>query len=101
MCQIRQLLAVYIVNSKHRSSECQVVTNVASRKGILCKKGVCFVCLRSGHIARNCLSNMKVNWKSRKSGIHGEKMTLKPESLRNISSVETKFLTNLEQEILP
>ena len=41
---------------QHRS---QMVTNVASRRGILCKKGVCFVCLRSGHIARNCLSNMK------------------------------------------
>ena len=44
---------------QHRSNKCQVVTNVASRRGILCKKGVCFVCVRSGHIARNCLSNMK------------------------------------------
>ena len=40
---------------QHRSNKCQVVTNVASRRGILHKKGVCFVCLCSGHIARNCL----------------------------------------------
>ena len=44
---------------QHRSSKCQVVTNVASRRGILRKKAVCFVCLRSGHNARNYLSNMK------------------------------------------
>ena len=36
-----------------------MVTNVASRRGILHKKGVCLVCLCSGHITRNCLSNMK------------------------------------------
>ena len=28
---------------QHRSNKCQVVTNVASRRGILRKKGVCFV----------------------------------------------------------
>ena len=44
---------------QHRSNKSQVVTNVASRRGILRKKGVCFVFLRSGHIVRNCLSNMK------------------------------------------
>ena len=44
---------------QHRSNKCQVVTNVACRRCILRKKGIRFVCLRSGHIARNCLSNMK------------------------------------------
>ena len=44
---------------QHRSNKCQVVTNVASRRGILRKKGVCLVCLYSSHITRNCLSNMK------------------------------------------
>ena len=34
-------------------------SSVASRRGIRHKKGVCFVFLHSGHIAKNCLANMK------------------------------------------
>ena len=43
----------------HASNSCTTVTNVAARKEILKKHGRCFVCLRRGHISRNCPSNIK------------------------------------------
>ena len=43
----------------HASSKCSIVTNVAARRAILRKKGKCFLCLTSGHLARNCSSHLK------------------------------------------
>ena len=43
----------------HTSIKCSIVTNVAARRAILRKKGKCFLCLRSGNLARNCSSNLK------------------------------------------
>ena len=41
----------------HPPSQCQKVTNIKSRYDILKKYGKCFVCLKSGHIAKYCPSN--------------------------------------------
>ena len=38
----------------HTSASCTVVTQISVRKQILRKKGKCFVCLRTGHLAANC-----------------------------------------------
>ena len=38
----------------HTSASCTVVTQISARKQILRKKGKCFVCLRTGHLAANC-----------------------------------------------
>ena len=43
----------------HVSSKCDVITDVRARKAILRRKARCFVCLRSGHMARQCSSTMK------------------------------------------
>ena len=45
--------------NQHYSSSCSVVTNPDARKKILMEKKRCFVCLRGGHISRNCTSNSK------------------------------------------
>lgn len=39
--------------------KCEVVTDVAARRGILRRKGKCFVCLKSGHIMRDCPSRLR------------------------------------------
>ena len=41
----------------HRTSKCTSVTNIDTRKDILKRKYLCFVCLKTGHLARNCTSN--------------------------------------------
>ena len=43
----------------HASVKCDVITEVMARKTILRKKARCFVCLKSGHKAHNCRSNIK------------------------------------------
>ena len=40
----------------HPSSECGSVNDVGERKQLLVKAGRCFVCLRKGHIGRDCRS---------------------------------------------
>lgn len=51
----------------HPSNNCKNVTQVTARKQILRKAGRCFICLRRGHICRNCRSPNKC---ARCSGRH-------------------------------
>ena len=46
-------------NKDHRSLKCNIVTSPEARKDILRKKGKCFLCLRSGHLSRNCQTPVK------------------------------------------
>ncbi|XP_068670957.1 uncharacterized protein [Montipora foliosa] len=46
-------------NQNHQSSKCNVVTSAESRKQVLRKKGRCYLCLKSGHLPRNCKSPVK------------------------------------------
>lgn len=43
----------------HSSDTCRIVTQVDARKEILRKSGRCFICLRRGHIGRECRSRSK------------------------------------------
>ena len=43
----------------HPSHSCQVVTQLQDRKQILLRYGRCFVCLRRGHVSRDCHSRSK------------------------------------------
>ena len=43
----------------HHSAKCSTVTDVKERKKIIRQKGKCFLCLRSGHLLRNCTSTIK------------------------------------------
>lgn len=51
--------ACYFCGQPHYSSACSVVTSVDERKRILRENGRCFVCLRKGHIVRNCRSKSR------------------------------------------
>ena len=43
----------------HTSSSCSTVKSAEDRRRILQRVGRCYVCLRKGHISRNCRSSMK------------------------------------------
>jgi len=43
----------------HPSRDCKVVTQAEARKQILRKSGRCFVCLRHGHLSRECRSKSR------------------------------------------
>ena len=45
----------------HVSSSCTVVTDISARKEVLRKAGRCYVCLRKGHISRDCRSTGSCN----------------------------------------
>ena len=40
---------------RHKTNDCRVITNRTARMSIL-REGRCFICLRKGHLAFNCLS---------------------------------------------
>ena len=44
-------------NGTHSPSQCNNVTYIRSRVSLLCKKGRCFLCLSSGHLAAECKSD--------------------------------------------
>ena len=53
----QQVLICVFCNKDHPPSKCKNVSDVKTRITILRKKGRCFICLRSGHIASKCPSN--------------------------------------------
>lgn len=74
----------------HISSSCVVVTDVNARKEALRKNGRCYVCLRKGHISRDCRSSGScskcrgrhhVTVCSRKNESAGNPLTTPPGSL--------------------
>ena len=42
-------------------SKCSKMTNISARRGILRKYARCFICLKNGHISKNCVSDYKCN----------------------------------------
>ena len=45
---------VYCLNEQHSAEDCNKVTSVEERKGILRRYAKCFICLNAGHRAANC-----------------------------------------------
>ena len=58
---IQNISCVYC-RRNHPSAKCNVVTDIQARKAIIRNKAKCFLCLRSGHVARRCTSRSKC-WK--------------------------------------
>ena len=56
--QIRAVKCAYCEGT-HKSHSCRTVTNHQVRKKILSQKNRCFICLRPGHVARNCHTSMR------------------------------------------
>ena len=55
--QISKVACVCCSREGHPSSKCTNVSNYQSRKAILRRSKRCFVCLDTGHIAKNCKSS--------------------------------------------
>ena len=55
----RKSISCVYCRRDHVSSRCSIITDIKARKAILRNKGRCFVCMRSGHIARECKSNYR------------------------------------------
>ena len=60
----------------HPSATCETVTQVDARKQILRRSGRCFVCLRRGHIGRECRSRSKC---SKCGGRHHHSICSRPQ----------------------
>ena len=45
-------------SKNHKSHECRTIVDYDSRKNIVIQKKRCFICLRTGHMAAQCKSNM-------------------------------------------
>ena len=54
--QTNKVACVYCSREGHSSSKCTSVSNHQSRKAILRRNRRCFICLDTGHIAKNCRS---------------------------------------------
>ena len=54
---VNKITCTFCKNS-HPSVKCHIVTDTAQRKEILRKQGRCFVCLKKGHILRECPSRI-------------------------------------------
>ena len=52
-------LSCYYCGEQHLSTSCKNVTNPEARKQMLLKAGRCFVCLKKGHVSRDCRSSLK------------------------------------------
>lgn len=48
---------IYCKRLDHAPYQCRIVTNLKTRKDIVVKEKRCFICLSSGHIAKNCKQN--------------------------------------------
>ena len=55
--QTNKVACVYCSKEGHSSSKCSSVSNCQSRKAILRRNKRCFICLDTGHIAKNCKSH--------------------------------------------
>ena len=55
----KQFLKCAFCNQNHDNGKCNVVTDYESRKNKIWQNKLCFKCLRSGHLKRNCESKSK------------------------------------------
>ena len=49
----------YYCGEQHVSTSCKTVTNPDARRQILLKTGRCFICLRKGHMGKDCRSSTR------------------------------------------
>ena len=94
----------------HPPSRCKTVTNVDSRVSILRKYAKCFICLKSGHVSRNCTSKYSCNKCDKRHHIsickkdsnnddHGTTHTTHSNISSDILLQTAKcFISNLEEE---
>ena len=50
----RNIVYCSFCSKNHASLNCNVVTDPVSRKAVLRRRGRCFICLKSGHLASQC-----------------------------------------------
>ena len=93
-----QVSCVYCSQS-HPSSSCRSVSTAGDRKRILVRAGRCFICLRRGHISKDCRSNMKCE---DCSGRHHRSICITPtEGLQPQNDPILQFLQHRHIHIIP
>ena len=45
---------VFCEKDDHKPQNCEIISKIEDRKSILKRSGRCFLCLRKGHMIRNC-----------------------------------------------
>ena len=81
----------------HSPVNCKRVTSVDERKRIIKENGLCFVCLRSGHISRNCRSSSKCD---NCSGNHHVSVCWKDGKNRRVGTGGTQPLSEVDNSDL-
>ena len=89
---------VHFVRVKHYSDQCDIITEVASRRDILRKNRCCFNCLKPGHQKRNCRIKVKC-FKCKAVGSHHTALCMKNE-VGNGSEEASTNLVNGKTSVL-
>ena len=90
----------FLCQQKHEPQHCQTLTKIETRKSIMRKKGKCFLCLRDGHVLRNCTQSFTCFKCEHHISICDEKKRTSNHSSKNIQkqspvTVEIETQTNL------
>ncbi|XP_065675822.1 uncharacterized protein LOC136092029 [Hydra vulgaris] len=56
---LQQFVKCIFCDKPHRSQYCKSITNIQNRKRIISDKHLCFKCLGSGHVSKNCRSRIR------------------------------------------
>ena len=85
-------------NQQHRSENCQVKKTAEERKQILKRNGRCFICLRRGHISRECRSRVRC---SGCGGKHHLAVCYKLSTTESVSTNSTQSAGNVSSDPTP
>ena len=92
----------YCNDHSHKSINCTSVTKAEARQQILKKTGRCFVCLRKGHLSRQCRSTSNCRLcKGRHHTSICSKPTNNPNQVTNVSTAVTSTQSNLTISTTP
>ena len=56
---VRKSTCIFCKKASHKSSECRTVSNPTARKNIILKERRCLLCLKPGHVIKDCYSKGK------------------------------------------
>lgn len=94
----RTHFCIFCEKNVHKSQDCDIVSDLQERKQILRKLGRCFICLRTGHISKNCFSKISCLKCSRRHHLAVCDELVKDKALNtttSVSGVENETTVNV------